>query len=275
MKPFLFALFVLALGGVVPVAAQTPSLIPTVAVAGGVFQQGKRTLDPANPGRTVTVSAFLLGETVVTQDQYQAVTGSNPSRFKGPLNPVERVSWYDAVAFCNALSLKEGLAPAYTIDGTSVKWDPSSPGWRLPTEAEFEFAARGGAKSQGYSFPGADSAEGVAWGYFNASHRTHVVKELPPNELGLYGMAGNVWQWCWDWYEFDRSALPSTDPRGPDTGSDKVNRGGGWNSDYVDAFRPYYRADDGPDSKEADLGFRVARNAPVSTSLPAASPTGG
>jgi len=263
MKPSAFWMLLLSLGCAAVASGQTPGLIPTVSVAGGTFQQGKRTLDPANPGRTVTVSAFLMGETVVTQDQFQEVTGANPSRFQGPLNPVERVSWYDAVAFCNALSAKEGLAPAYTIDGTSVKWDPQSPGWRLPTEAEWEFAARGGVASKGFSFPGSDAAEAVAWGYFNASHRTHVVKELPPNELGLYGMAGNVWQWCWDWYVFDRSSLPSTDPRGPASGSDKVNRGGCWNSDYVDAFRPYYRADDSPDTKEADLGFRVVRNAPV------------
>ena len=238
-------------------------LILAVFVAGGPFQQGQRTLDPPNPGRTVTVSSFLMGETVVTQSQYKEVMGTNPSRFSGPNNPVERVSWYEAVSFCNALSARDGLAPAYTIDGNKVAWDPRAPGWRLPTEAEWEFAARGGANSKGYAFPGSDAAEAVAWGYTNALKRTHVVKELPPNETGVYGLAGNVWQWCWDWYAFDRSDLPSLDPSGPPRGTARINRGGAWNEDHVDAFRPYYRADDGPETVGDNLGFRVVRNAPA------------
>lgn len=247
-------------------------LILAVLVAGGTFQQGQRTLDPASPGRAVTVSSFLMGETVVTQAQYAEVMKASPSRFSGPLNPVERVSWFDAVAFCNALSLRDGLKPAYLIDGAKVTWDPDAPGWRLPTEAEYEWAARGGALSRGTAFPGSDAAEAVAWGFSNSQKRTHVVKELPPNELGLYGLAGNVWQWCWDWYVFDRSGLPATDPRGPAAGTARVNRGGAWNEDHPDAFRPYYRADDGPETTGDNLGFRVARNAPpgAKSSSPAA-----
>jgi len=232
-----------------------------VLVPGGTFLQGKRTLDPADPGREVTISSFLLGETVVTQFQYQEITGTNPSRFPGPNNPVEQVSWFEAVAYCNQLSVRDGLAPAYLIDGLKVTWDAKSPGWRLPTEAEFEFAARGGANPKGYEFPGSDAAEKVAWGYSNSQKRTHVVKELPANETGVYGLAGNVWQWCWDWYTFDRSALPTSDPKGPAVGSARVSRGGAWNEDHADAFRPYYRADDGPETKGDNLGFRVARNA--------------
>jgi len=239
-------------------------LILAVLVAGGSFQQGQRTLDPPNPGKTVTVSSFLMGETVVTQVQYEQVTGKKPSRFSGSNNPVERVSWYDAVAFCNALSVRDGLVPAYTIDGNNVTWNPGAGGWRLPTEAEWEFAARGGALSHGYAFPGSDAAEAVAWGFTNSHKETHPVKELPPNELGVYGLAGNVWQWCWDWYTFDRSPLPTVDPKGPDRGTARVNRGGAWNEDHVDAFRPYYRADDGPETVGDNLGFRVVRNAPSS-----------
>jgi len=246
-----------------PLEAQTTPLVAAVLVPGGTFQQGARVLDPADPGKTVTVSAFWMAETPVTQAQYQAVTGANPARFQGPNNPVEQVSWFDAVAFCNQLSARDGLAPAYRLDGSKVTWDPLAPGWRLPTEAEFEFAARGGAASQGFAFPGSNAAESVAWGYSNSQKRTHVVKELPPNELGLWGLAGNVWQWCWDWYSYDRSALPALDPRGPAVGSARVNRGGAWNEDHADAFRPYYRADDGPETKGDNLGFRVARNAPA------------
>ena len=244
-------------------AQDSGSLIPTILVAGGTFLQGQRILDPSNPGRSVTVSTFLMGQTVVTQGQYLQVVGINPSRFSGELNPVEKVSWFDAVAFCNKLSLAEGLTPSYTINGTNVVWNPDASGWRLPTEAEFEWCARGGVLSKGLEFPGADAAEAVAWGYSNSHQRTHPVKELPPNELGLYGMAGNVWEWCWDWYTFDRSSLPDADPQGPAVGSARVNRGGAWNEDHADAFRPYYRADDGPETTGDNLGFRVARNAPV------------
>ena len=245
----------------------TLPLILAVLVAGGTFQQGARTLDPPNPGKAVTVSSFLMGETVVTQLQYETVMNANPSRFKGPNNPVEKVSWFDAVAFCNALSARDGFKPAYAIDGTKVTWDSSANGWRLPTEAEFEWAARGGAASRGYAFAGADSVEKAGWGFSNSLKRTHVGKELPPNELGLYGLAGNVWEWCWDWYTFDRSALPSVDPKGPASGGARVNRGGAWNEDHPDAFRPYYRADDGPETTGDNLGFRVARNADAPAGL--------
>lgn len=256
----MLCLGVVLLGLALPAAAQPLPAVKTVVVEGGSFQQGARTLDPASAGKTVTVSTFLLAETVVTQSLWASVMGTDPSRFKGPLNPVERVSWFEAVEFCNRLSALHSLAPAYAIDGLRVTWDPTAPGWRLPTEAEFEFAARGGNRSQGYEFPGANAAEDVAWGFSNSQKRTHVVKELPPNELGLYGMAGNVWQWCWDWYTFDRSGLPSLDPRGPASGSARVSRGGAWNEDHADAFRPYYRADDGPETQGDNLGFRLARN---------------
>ena len=261
LHPLLWAIL-LGTAPLLPAQEVPTPLVRAVLVPGGSFLQGKRTLDPPNPGKSVTVSSFLMGETVVTQVQYRTLTGQSPSRFTGEINPVEQVSWFDAVAFCNLLSTRDGLTPAYLVDGLQVTWDPKAPGWRLPTEAEFEFAARGGATPKGYDFPGSNAAEAVSWGYSNAMKRTHVVKEQPPNETGVYGLAGNVWQWCWDWYTFDRSALPDTDPRGPVTGSARVNRGGAWNEDHVDAFRPYFRADDGPETKGDNLGFRVVRNAP-------------
>ena len=244
-------------------AAMNPAtLIAVILIAGGTFQQGERTLDPPSPGKTVTVSSFSMAATPVTQTQYQEVMGKNPSKFTGPGNPVERVSWFDAVAFCNALSKRDGLEPAYLIDGNNVTWEPTAPGWRLPTEAEWEFAARGGTLSRRYEFAGGNAADDVAWDEHNSSKSTHPVKQKPANELGLYDLSGNVWEWCWDWYEFDRSDLPAQDPRGPAQGSARVNRGGAWNEDHVDAFRPYYRADDGPETVGDNLGFRVVKNAP-------------
>ena len=267
MKPSKFPKTLFLLAGLslvsVPLIAQPRAPdIPIILVQGGTFAMGARTLDPASPGRQVTVSSFYLGQTVVTQGQYQAVTGKNPSRFLGELLPVERVSWYDAVQFCNQLSALDGYQPAYTIHGTQVTWNQKANGWRLPTEAEFEFAARGGLKSKGYAFAGSNVANEVAIHFYDSGGRTHPVKGLAPNELGLYGMCGNVWEWCWDWFTPDLSSLPSVNPIGPAQGTDRVNRGGSWNDDFDDALRPYYRADDGPGTKESEMGFRLARNAP-------------
>ncbi len=137
-----------------------PSLIPTVVVAGGSFQQGQRTLDPADSGRTITVSSFLMGETVVTQAQYRAVVGTNPSRFSGDLNPVERVSWFDAVAFCNQLSTAEGLIPAYTISGTTVTWDPQGHGLETAHRSRVRMGGPRRRPFQGLRLPGVQRRRG-------------------------------------------------------------------------------------------------------------------
>jgi formylglycine-generating enzyme required for sulfatase activity len=244
---------------VTPAAGQTTGLVKAILVDGGDFLQGKRTLEPVSPGRRVSVSSYFMAETEITQEQYKTVTGLEPSLFHNSENPVERVSWYDAVAFCNKLSALDGLKPAYRIEGSNVTWDRSSGGWRLPTEAEFEFAARGGAQGRDFDFPGSNVSDEVGWSFSTSGKQTRPVRSLKPNELGLYGLAGNVWEWCWDWYVYDRSSLPSSNPAGPQVGADRVNRGGGWNDDFVDSMRPYFRADDGPDSMDSDLGFRIVR----------------
>jgi formylglycine-generating enzyme required for sulfatase activity len=160
--------------------------------------------------------AFLLGQTEVTQGQYQAVMGHNPSLNKeSPHHPVERVSWFDAVAYCNKLSEKEGLTPCYRINGITVTWTGklSCPGYRLPTEAEWEYAARGGRAGEVYS--GSNDVDRVAW----SDSKTHVVKGKAPNAWGLYDMSGNVWEWAWDWLAPYQS---STDPTGPERGEPRV-----------------------------------------------------
>ena len=209
------------------------------------------------PVHTVRVGSFSIGTFEVTQDIYEKIMGSNPSSFKGAELPVEKVSWYEAVAFCNALSRRDGLQEVYTISGTSVSCDWSKRGYRLPTEAEWEYAARGGIKSQGYTYAGSNTVGAVAWYWDNSGSKTHDVGGKKANELGLYDMSGNVYEWCWDWYGSSySSASVATNPSGPSTGSARVLRGGSWSysATYVrTAFRNYCT----PSSWYSYIGFRV------------------
>jgi formylglycine-generating enzyme required for sulfatase activity len=211
--------------------------IETVPVEAGSFSMGSSSSGFANeaPVHTVSVSNFVIGKYEITQAQYSRVMGSNPSFFASgadaPNRPVEQINWYDAVSFCNALSIKDGLDAVYTISGTTVTADWTKNGWRLPTEAEWEFAARGGIHSNGYTFSGCNNAEDVAWHYGNASSTTHPVGSKLSNELGIFDMSGNVSEWVWDWYDLYSSGA-SVNPRGPSSGSRKILRGSAWSSGY-------------------------------------------
>src|SRR5262249_21564281 len=175
-------------------------------------------------------------------------------------HPVEEVSWLDAVMFCNKLSEQEGLKPFYEIDGTSVRvpsWD--GPGYRLPTEAEWEFACRAGTMTRyGFGDDPHDLGE-VAWFRRNAGDRTHPAGQKQPNRLGLFDMHGNVWEWCWDGYgEHDYKLREVDDPAGPPGAATRVIRGGGW--DYLPRdLRSASRNDLPPDHRAFVLGFRIAR----------------
>jgi sulfatase modifying factor 1 len=225
------------------------------------------------PVRNVTLSAFQMGETEVTQAQWQAVMGSNPSSFLGCATcPVEQVSWLDAVVFCNRLSEAQGLKPCYYSDagftqvygksgsswtlpnaGTVVR-DPSAKGYRLPTEAEWEYAARGGNNSHIYS--GGNTVGNVAWYTANSSSKTQPVKGKQANGYGLYDMSGNVWEWCQDWYG-SYPASAQTNPTGPTLASYRVLRGGGWNRD-AQGCRASRRDYSSPSFRLFNLGFRLA-----------------
>jgi len=218
--------------------------------------------DDEKPRHRVRITrSFYLGKYEVTQAEYEAMMGDNPSRFKGkPKNPVENVSWLDAVRFCNQLSEREGLKPFYGISGETVQvpaWNGT--GYRLPTEAEWEYACRAGTATR-YSFGDDEASLGeFSWFSGNSDDRTHEVGQKRANGFGLHDMHGNVWEWCWDWYSADYYKEPPVDdPRGPSQASGRVIRGGGWDG-RPRCVRSAYRYGDAPVDRGYDLGFRVAR----------------
>jgi len=210
---------------------------------------------PSPAGSLVTISSSVWISThEVTQREYQLVMGENPSKFKGDDLPVENVSWYDAVAYCNKRSLMEGLTPVYQISETTVTWNKNAAGYRLPTEVEWEYAARGGSRSKNYEYAGSNNPHEVAWYYNNSMGTTHPVGTKAPNELGLYDMSGNVWEWCWDGW----ADTIQVDPPGHSSGSNRVRRGGGWD-DFTGRLRLAERNNYAPSYLGFSLGFRVAR----------------
>ena len=186
-----------------------------IAVEGGTFtmgataEQGSDAYGDESPTHQVTLSSYYIGKTEVTQELWQAVMGSNPSWFKDSNLPVEEVSWDDCQTFITKLNELTGK------------------NFRLPTEAEWEYAARGGNKSQGYKYSGSNTLSNVAWYDSNSSSKTHSVATKAPNELGIYDMSGNVWEWCSDRYG-SYSSESQTNPTGPTSGGSRVRRGGGW-----------------------------------------------
>lgn len=253
-----------------------------VFVKGGTFKNPKSNYYESG----IVVRDFYIGKYEVTQREWTAVMGSNPSRFKGDNLPVDSVSWYEAIEFCNRLSLMEGLEPYYNIDKgrqdpgnknevDQVKWvvtvNEGANGYRLPTEVEWEYAASGGQKSKGYKYSGGNKPDDVSWNWRNSGDRylsggwswhviennkttTHPVGRKKANELGLYDMSGNVREWCWDWYE---------DPD-IEAGMYRVARGGGWIGD-IHTIEISFRGKFDANGIGPDQGFRIARNADSAT----------
>jgi sulfatase modifying factor 1 len=242
----------------------------------------------------ITISDFYMAKYDVTQQEWEKVMGSNPSKFKGENLPVEMVNWYDAIDYCNKRSLAEGLQPFYNIDKIkqdpsnlpnpkfgdldTIKWtitlNPSANGYRLPTEAEWEYAASGGQQSKNYTYSGSDNIEDVAWYWRNAGDKyltgdwywatieanhdqTRPVGSKRPNELGLYDMSGNVREWCWDWAG---DITPNTaNPTGATSGFSRVWKGGGWiGAEFCCA--PSFRGSLAANGAGPDQGFRICRN---------------
>ncbi|MBR6926433.1 MAG: formylglycine-generating enzyme family protein [Bacteroidaceae bacterium] len=224
-------------------------------VVGGTFQMGAwgKTLDGAwddeKPAHQVTVSTFWMGRFEVTQALWQAVMGNNPSRWKGDNLPVGSVSWNDCQTFLQRLNNRKG---ELGLQG-SMYFD-------LPTEAEWEFAARGGRNSGNYKYSGSDNLDYVAWHDGNSGSRTHPVGQKAKNELGLYDMTGNVWEWCKDWF----GSYPSyaqTNPTGPSSASNRVLRGGSW-YDFALNSRVSFRYSGTPDDRSNRLGLRLVLKFP-------------
>ena len=277
-----------------------------VRIPGGTFTMGDAIGDGFSyelPLHEVTLSPFLMGETEVTKAEWDEVYGwaltqgygfTMSGSGKGPDHPVQNIEWYDIVKWCNARSEKEELTPCYytsaarttvyqtgrvDVQNDWVSWDAD--GYRLPTEAEWEYATRGGAVGRRFPWSDSDDTTHSRANYYSSSsdsydlsptrgfHPDYDVGGYPytspvgvfaPNGFGLYDMAGNTWEWCWDWYA-GYSPSPTTDPRGPDTGQSRVSRGGSW-SGYARYTRVALRNSDQPRPGNDGLGFRLVRSAP-------------
>jgi formylglycine-generating enzyme required for sulfatase activity len=234
----------LLVAGTLPLGAQAAVPPDFARISGGTFMMGSPASEAGRRDnetrRRVAVSGFYIGKYEVTQVEWKRVMGTNPSEFSGDHLPVDGVSWNDAVAYCNKRSALEGLTPAYTLRGTTVTWDKRANGYRLPTEAEWEYACRAGTTTPFYTGTSVDSA---GWYDGNSGGTTHAAGQKTPNAWGLYDMHGNVWEWCWD----------------AASGDIHVLRGGSWDYD-ADYARSAYRGGDIPSATDGGLGFRVCRS---------------
>ena len=273
-------IFLVMVGFVVPfLAAQQNSNM--VRINGGIFTMGSPADEVARSSdevqRQVTVSAFWMGKYEVTQKEYQEIMGVNPSYFEGDNLPVEKVTWFDAVEYCNKLSQKEGLTPVYTITGrtpatgypitaATVMANWSANGYRLPTEAEWEYACRAGTTTPfntGNNITTSQANYNGNFPYNNNAKGEFRIETTPvgtftANAWGLHDMHGNVSEWCWDWYGV-YVAGAQTDPRGAVAGEHRVQRGGSW-LDYGEYLRSACQGSAAPGYRSYFIGFRLVRS---------------
>ena len=242
-----------------------------VAIPPGWFEMGsKKGVADESPVHKVWVDSFLMDRYEVTQEQYVELVGANPSSFRQARRPVDTVTWIHAVLYCNLRSLAEGLEPCYDEESEAWQCNFNANGYRLPTEAEWEYACRAGTETEYYFGSGPRALKKNAWYAENSFKKTHPVGQKRPNPWGIYDMYGNVAEWCNDVYDthyYKRSH--SKNPRGPEEGEIKVLRGGGW-QDGMDSLRSSWRAGENFSFVDAcvmdSVGFRCVRNEPQTTS---------
>ena len=263
-------------------------------VEGGKFKMGINGVNNEDidsftsfsPAHNVKLKSYYIGEVEVTQDLwYKVMKGNknqifiNPSFFTGSMLPVTNVSWYEVIVFCNRLSKKFSKEPVYTLYGNSdvdvwgavpttnsdtwnnIKMNSFANGFRLPTEAEWEYAAKGGQYTSDFIYSGGNNLDDVSWNQDNSGKKTHIVGQKNYNELWLYDMSGNVWEWCWDWADKYKYTwiFSQNNPTGALVGEKRILRGGGFDS-YLEKIKVYYRHADNANNKHIDAGVRIAAN---------------
>lgn len=259
-----------------------------VRINGGAFTMGSPYSEAwrgdDETTHSVVVSDFYLSMYEVTQEEYRGLMGDNPSTFSGGNLPAESITWFNAIAYCNARSEKEGFTPVYRIDGQTVSWNRGATGYRLPTEAEWEYACRAGTTTPFNTETSISAEEANYYGrypyeieanYFSQDNldtrpgqyrqTTIAVGSFSPNSWGLYDMHGNVGEWCWDYYG-PYPAESQIDPTRPTSGSLRVNRGGGWN-DFAKHLRSAYRSATPANNSSSSLGFRLALGSSAATEI--------
>lgn len=237
------------------------SEVPMVEVGSGEFVMGSEEGEPdETPRHTVFIHAFYISPYEVTQGEWESVMGFNNSQFPGTNRPVDSVTWFQALEFCNKRSIAEGLQPCYTIAGNRTVCDFDADGYRLPTEAEWEYAAVGGPSRSPFLYAGSNDIDAVGW-YESNSSATHPVGEKAPNSLGLYDITGNVREWCWDWYGKNYQNMVGIDnPRGPATGIKRQTRGGSYQSNAYRSRVTFRAYGDPSEPRNGGYGFRLARS---------------
>ena len=225
-----------------------------VKLAEGRFTMGDKAQPDAKP-HEVLVSSFYMDKYLITQELYEKVMGANPSRWKGGKNHVEQVRWSDAVKFCNKRSHLEGLQPCYDLGTWKCNFEAN--GYRLPTEAEWEYACRAGTSSAFFFGDSPAKLGEYAWFDKNSAGRPHPVGQKRPNPWGLYDICGDVWEWCNDFYKVDYyQEAPPQDPRGPSVGETKVVRGGAWRFG-PETSRSSYRYNENPGYSDVCFGYDI------------------